>query len=174
MASLPEETATIQGVDFNARATAVYLGTDTGKVYKYAIAQRELIASQTLSVGEGVSVEILYCLNYLQGKDVFVAYGSGAAPGKELMTLDFDQKKVQHFPIGDNDVYGGEICQIMATPDSEFVLLGVPATSSFCVFGFDKYKSALSLQKRVHIDGFRTFEMDRHATQLVFLNQRCR
>ena len=62
----------------------------------------------------------------------------------------------------------------MATPDSEFVLLGVPATSSFCVFGFDKYKSALSLQKRVNIDGFRTFEMDRHATQLVFLNQRCR
>jgi len=90
------------------------------------------------------------------------------------MTIDYDTKKVQHFPIGDNDIYGGEVCQIMGTPDSDFVLLGVPSTSSFCVFNFDKYKSSLSLQKRIHVDGFRTFEMDRYATQLVFLNQRCR
>jgi len=39
---IPDAAATIQGVDFNARATAIYLGTDTGKVYKYAIAQREI------------------------------------------------------------------------------------------------------------------------------------
>ena len=58
----------------------------------------------------------------------------------------------------------------MATPDNRFVLLGVPSTSSFCAFTFDKFKNTLDLQKRIMVDGFRNFEMDRYATQVVFLN----
>lgn len=114
-------------------------------------------------------------MNYVQGKDVFVGYATG---GKGLITVDYDSSKkdqrVQTFPIGENNQYGGEICQITATPDSKFVLVGIPSTSSLCVFFFDQKKNSLSLQKRIMVDGFRTFEMDRHATQLVFLNQRCR
>ncbi len=62
----------------------------------------------------------------------------------------------------------------MATPDNRFVLVGVPSTSSFCVFSYDKGNLMLTMQKRICVDGFRTFEMDRYATQVVFLNQKCR
>jgi 6-phosphogluconolactonase (cycloisomerase 2 family) len=110
-------------------------------------------------------------MNQVSGKDVFVGY---ATSGKGLFTLDAEVKKVQTFPIGEGNQFGGDVCQITATPDSRFVLVGIPSTSSFCTFAFDKTKITLSLQKRILVDGFRTFDMDRYATQLVFLNSKCR
>ena len=60
-------------------------------------------------VGRDCSIEILYCMNYIQGKDVFIGYGKSSSK-HSLLTIDFEPRKVQAFPIGDNDCYAGEIC----------------------------------------------------------------
>lgn len=101
-------------------------------------------------------------MNAILGKDVMIGYVRGKKTG--LVIIDYDEKKVIECPIGDNNDYGGEVCQIMATPDSEFIIVGVPETNSFCVLTFDKLTLTMKLQKRIHVDGFRYFEMDKYAT----------
>jgi hypothetical protein len=50
------------------------------------------------------------------------------------------------------------------------LFVGIPSTSSFLTFSFDKASLTLKLQKRINIEGFRTFEADDFGTQVVFLN----
>ena len=88
--------------------------------------------------------------------------------------MDFDSKKVNTHPIGPDNQYGGDVCQVTSTPDCSIILVGVPSTQSFCAFHLNKANLQLTLHKRIIVDGFKTFEMDRHATQVVFLNSRCR
>ena len=71
----------------------------------------------------------------------------GYATNKGLFTLDWEAKKdrVQVCSVGEANQFAGDVCQIQATPDCRFVLVGVPSTNSFCVFTYDRTKNLLSL-----------------------------
>ena len=105
-------------------------------------------------------VEILHCLHNHGSKiakDVFAGY----VTGKGLIIIDSDKKKFNMATDEIDPAHQGEIAQIRSTePESRFVLVGIPQTSSFISFAFNKASLTLSLQKRINIEGFRTFETD--------------
>jgi hypothetical protein len=117
-------------------------------------------------------VDLLYCLHNhgaKGSKDVFIAY----LTQKGLVTFDYEKKKT--LPHDDLDpAYQGEIAQVKSTSDGQFVLVGIPATQSLLVYKLNKTTLALTMLKRVQVDGFRTFECDASCTQIVFMNQKCR
>ena len=121
---------------------------------------KQLVGTSTLDVpSDSQTLEFMHCIHNNGLKGASETYFIAHSPG-QLQFVEFEKKKVVPQPLSAEVLKAGEVCQLKQTMDARFFLMGIPQTSTFCSLAFNKQNQTLTLQKKIFVDGFRSFETD--------------